>query len=81
MKTGILNGIEGKRKEKMRQIMEEAQLLKVQKEVIIISLFQKNNCQMLNFLKLEEQCNNKSKNETIRAQHALWEEKKKLAEV
>ena len=34
MKTDILNGIEGKRKEKMRQIMEESQLLKVQKEVL-----------------------------------------------
>ena len=36
---------------------------------------------MLKYLKLEEQCNNKSKNETIRAQHMLWEEKQKLAEV
>ncbi len=35
---------------------------------------------MLKYIKLEEQCNNKSKNETIRAQHNLWEEKRKLAE-
>jgi len=35
---------------------------------------------MLKYLKLEEQCNNKSKNEAIRAQHSLWEEKRKLAE-
>ncbi len=35
---------------------------------------------MLKYLKLEEQCNNKSKNETIRAQHNLWEEKRKLVE-
>ena len=38
MKTEIQNGIEGKRKEKMRQIMEETQLLKVQKEVINLKL-------------------------------------------
>ena len=36
---------------------------------------------MLKYLRLEEQCNNKSKNETIRAQHILWEEKRKLVEV
>lgn len=71
LKIDIKNGIEGKRREKMRQIQEEAQLLKVQKE---------NNCEMLRLIKLEEQCNNKSKNEVIRAQHSLWEEKRKQQE-
>ncbi len=33
MRTSIQNGIEGKRQDKMRQIMEEAALLKAQKEV------------------------------------------------
>lgn len=38
MKVTIQSNIEEKRKFKMKQIMEEAQLLKAQKEVIILKL-------------------------------------------
>jgi len=56
----------------MKQIMEEMKLLKEQK---------KNNEELLKYIKIEEQSNNKSKYEYIKNQQALNEEKKRALEM
>lgn len=61
-----------KREQKMKQIMEEAQLLKAQK---------RNNYELMNYIKIEEMSNNKSKAEYIKNQQQMVEEKKRALEL
>lgn len=72
MKGDITLNILQKREEKMRQIMEEARLLKEQKS---------ENEKMLKFIKTEEQDNNKRRCEEIKFQHLNSMEKRKQLEV
>ena len=75
----------------MKQVMEEVNLLKDQKKVIKIykithNLYlnykqKQNNEEFLKYVKQEEQRQNKSKNEYIRGQHSMFEEKRKAAEL
>ena len=60
------------KEDKIRQIQEEAKLLKLQKQY---------NEELSKFLKIEEQNNNKTKYENIRGQKILMEEKKRAADV
>jgi hypothetical protein len=61
-----------KREDKVRQIQEEAKLLKLQKQY---------NEELAKFLKIEEQNNNKNKYESIKGQKVLMEEKKRATDV
>lgn len=56
----------------MRQIMEEARLLKEQK---------RNNEDLLRYIKIEEHSNNKSKYEYVKNQQIMQEEKKRALEL
>jgi hypothetical protein len=71
-KQNIQDTIESKRAEKMRQLKEEAQLLKEQR---------KNNAELIKYIKIEEFNNNKNKYEFIKAQQILSEEKKRAMDV
>jgi hypothetical protein len=61
-----------KREMKMKQIMEEASLLKAQK---------KNNQELLRYIKIEEMTNNKSRAEYIKSNQQMAEEKKRALEL
>jgi hypothetical protein len=61
-----------KKEDKVRQIQEEAKLLKLQKQY---------NEELAKFLKIEEQNNNKNRYENIRGQKILMEEKKRANDV
>lgn len=72
LKTDINLNTMMKREMKMKQIMEEAALLKAQK---------KNNEELLKYIKIEEMTNNKSRAEFIRNQQQMNEEKKRAMEL
>ncbi len=72
IKTELNLSLMMKRELKMKQITEEAKLLKEQKKL---------NQEMLSYIKNEEQVNNKSKAEYIKNQHIQLEEKKRAIEL
>jgi hypothetical protein len=72
LKTEINLNTMMKREMKMKQIMEEASLLKAQK---------KNNEELLKYIKIEEMTNNKSRAEYIKNQQQMMEEKKRALEL
>lgn len=72
LKTELNFGLELKREMKMKQIAEEARLIKEQKKL---------NEEMLNYIKNEEMSNNKSKAEYVKNQHVQLEEKKRAIEL
>ena len=71
LKTDISLNTMMKREMKMKQIMDEAALLKAQK---------KNNQELLKYIKIEEMTNNKSRAEYIKNQQQMVEEKKRALE-
>jgi hypothetical protein len=71
-KSELNLSLELKRELKMKQIAEEAKLLKEQKKL---------NEEMLNYIKNEEMANNKSKAEYVKNQHVQLEEKKRAIEL
>jgi hypothetical protein len=72
MRNEIKTNVQMKKEEKLRQIREEARLLKLQKQY---------NQELVKFLKMEEMNNNKTKYETIIGQQQIVEEKKKAFEM
>ncbi len=72
IKTELNLNLMLKREMKMKQIAEEAKLLKEQKKL---------NEEMLNYIKNEEMVNNKSKAEYVKNQHIQLEEKKRAIEL
>ncbi len=72
MKEFMKLNIQQKREYKLNEIMTEANLLKEQK---------KKNEEFRDFLKKEEQAQNKNKCEFIKTQQLLHEEKKRAMEV
>ena len=72
MKNEMRNNIQQKREDKMREINEEAKLLKLQKQY---------NEELAKYLKMEELSNNKMKYESIKGQQVFLEEKKKSLDV
>jgi hypothetical protein len=71
-KMEMQNTMQNKKDDKVRQIQEEAKLLKLQKQY---------NEELAKFLKIEEQNNNKNRYENIRGQKILMEEKKRAVDV
>jgi hypothetical protein len=71
-KIEIKTSTQIKKDDKVRQIQEEAKLLKLQKQY---------NEELAKFLKIEEQNNNKNRYENIRGQKILMEEKKRAIDV
>lgn len=72
IKTELNLNLMLKREMKMKQIAEEAKLLKEQKKL---------NEEMLNYIKNEEMANNKTKAEYVKHQHVQLEEKKRAIEL
>lgn len=72
IKTELNLNLMLKREMKMKQISEEAKLLKEQKKL---------NEEMLNYIKNEEMSNNKTKAEYVKNQHVQLEEKKRAIEL
>lgn len=72
IKTELNLNLMLKREMKMKQISEEAKLLKEQKKL---------NEEMLNYIKSEEMANNKTKAEYVKNQHVQLEEKKRAIEL
>jgi hypothetical protein len=72
LKNDLTMNITLKREMKMRQIMEEAAMLKAQK---------RNNEELLKYIKIEEMSNNKSRAEYIKSQKEMVEEKRKAIEL
>ena len=72
IKTELNLNLMLKREMKMKQISEEAKLLKEQKKL---------NEEMLNYIKNEEMSNNKTKAEYVKNQHIQLEEKKRAIEL
>jgi hypothetical protein len=72
MKQEIQTNTHVKREEKIRQINEEARLLKLQKQY---------NLELARYLKMEEMNNNKNKCETIKSGQMMMEEKRKALEM
>lgn len=71
MKEEMKNSLEMRKEEKQKQILEEAKLLKLQKQY---------NEQVLAYLNNELLNNNKNKCESIKSQHSIEKEKKKIME-
>lgn len=71
MKEEMRNNFEMRKAEKQKQILEEAKLLKLQKQY---------NEQVLAYLNNELLNNNKNKCESIKSQHTIEKEKKKILE-
>lgn len=72
MKEYLIMSIEQRRQYKLNEIMQEANMLKEQK---------RKNDEFREFLKREEQMQNKNRCEFIRTQQLLHEEKKRALEV
>jgi hypothetical protein len=72
MKDYLKMSLEQRRQYKLNEIMQEANLLKEQK---------RKNDEFRDFLKKEEQMQNKNRCEFIRTQQLLQEEKKRALEV
>ena len=68
MKNEIKSNIQMKREDKIRQINEEARILKLQKQY---------NEELTKYMRMEEVNSNKNKYETVKGQHLVVEEKKK----
>ncbi len=71
-KNQIKSNIEKRREEKVRQVMMEAELLRIQKE---------NNREMLKKIEEEEKTSKKNVCEFIKTQEMIQQEKKKAQEV
>jgi hypothetical protein len=69
MKQNLKYNIEAKKAEKQRQIIEEAKLLKIQKEY---------NRQLIDFLNREHLSQNKTKCDCIKSQYSIEKEKKMI---
>lgn len=71
MKSEMKSKFEMKKREKEKQINEEAKLVKVQKQY---------NSQLVAYLNSEKLNNNKTKCDSIKCQHSIEQEKKKIIE-
>jgi hypothetical protein len=72
LKSDLMTTIQLKRELKMKQIIEEARLLKEQK---------RNNEELLKYIKIEEMANNKTKAEFIKSHLQINEDKKRAMEL
>jgi hypothetical protein len=72
IKNDLRENIQNKREDKLKQIAEEAKLLKLQKQY---------NNELARYLKIEEQNNNRNKFESIKSQQMMVEEKKNAIEM
>jgi hypothetical protein len=71
-KNELRNNIQMKKDEKLRQINEEARILKLQKQY---------NNELTKYMRIEEVNNNKNRYETVKGQHLIVEEKKKALQM
>ncbi len=80
LRNDIKHHIDYNKERKLQQIQDEAVIIKEQKKVFIFP-YHKNNEETLRYIKMEEQSNNKSKYEYVKAQQMFTDEKKKAFEV